>query len=66
MDERVKKGMELFPDLDEYEMADIFAYCDNMRESMDVFGLRPYIAEVFDMPKSEAGVYLEAWMKTYV
>ena len=66
MEERVQEALELYPTLDNDKIESIFTYCDGMRESMNPYGLRPYIAEMFGMGKREAGVYLEAWMKTYV
>ena len=66
MESRIKKALELNPTLDEHKVKSIFLYCDSMRNSMNVYGLRPYIADVFHMSKPEAGAYLEVWMKTYV
>ncbi len=65
MQERVDKAKELFPGLDADELESVFGYCDAMRDSMNVFGLAPYIADTFGMDKRRARVYLEAWMKTY-
>ena len=65
MEDRVKKAVELYPDLDADDFEGIFNYCDAMRNSMNVYGPAPYIADTFGMDKRRARVDLEAWMKTY-
>ncbi len=48
-------------------LAEIFAYLDDLRESgvTNMFGAGPYVQEDFGLDRKAAGEAVTAWMKTF-
>jgi hypothetical protein len=44
-----------------------FTFLDNLRESgiTNMFGAGPYLADAFDIPKSDANKIVSTWMETF-
>lgn len=46
---------------------EMFDYLNGLRESgaVNMFGARPYLAEQFELSKSESSYVLQKWMKNF-
>ncbi len=46
---------------------EMFDYLNSLRESgaVNMFGARPYLAEQFELSKSESSYVLQKWMKNF-
>lgn len=67
--ERTKKmSMSLYKNFENEELAEVFQYLDNLRESgvTNMFGATPYIQNEFDiMDRDLAYDVLDGWMNTF-
>lgn len=50
-----------------YQVCDYFEYLDDLRDSgkVNMFGAAPYLAEAFNLEKSEARTFLKRWQDTF-